>query len=275
MSEVPERRKNTWLVVVLAALALLLLCACVTALVLALAAPAAFRSVSLPGVGNVLGGRVEVAEEIERSFEVTTPATLEVSSEVGAILIEGGEGEQVTVRAEVRGYGNTTQQAQQAADGVTVTIEQASEGTVRVESTMPSGIIMRLRSPNVTLTITVPRETHLVVRNAVGNVDIRNVSGRLDVTTDVGEIEVSRITLTDDSRLSTNVGEIHIGLPADVAVNLDASTSVGAIRSDFDVAGGEGSRPGASQRLQGAIGTNPTIRLELSTDTGEIRIERE
>ncbi|MHB1293481.1 MAG: DUF4097 family beta strand repeat-containing protein [Anaerolineae bacterium] len=267
MSTTPERRKNTWLIVVLAAAAVLLLCGCIVAIVLALTVPAASRTISTQGVF----GRVEATTEVARSFGVSIPATLNVDNEVGKVRIEGGSGEEIAVRAVVHGYGRTTEAAQAAAEDVTVSITQNGDGAVRVECDIPAAL-QQGQSPTVDLTITVPRETNVLVRNNVGNLEVRHVSGSFDVTTDVGEIDTADITLTGDSKFRANVGEMRIGLPADVAVNLDASTGVGEIESDFVVQGAEAPGMGVSRTMQGTIGENPTIDLELHTGTGEIRI---
>jgi hypothetical protein len=74
---------------------------------------------------------------------------------------------------------------------------------------------------------------------------------------------------TGPSRLSTSGGGIAVTLPADSAVNLDASTSGGSVRVDFEVPGVEFNKRRTEAR--GPInGGGPA--LSLSTSGGSIRV---
>ncbi len=136
-----------------------------------------------------------------------------------------------------------------------------------------------------------------VVRSASGKVGLAGVGGRLDVTTASGDIEVERAdaevafrgasgdlvvgaargSLSGRSasgnvwvrnfegellRCTTASGDVRVGLPSGRTVDVDVSTLSGALRNDFDA------EPG------GAPSDGRTIRLQLRTVSGDVRLER-
>jgi hypothetical protein len=254
---------------------MLLLCACVV--VAALVAPATFslrRGITSEfGVPRITmpGMDVEVTRTQEESFAVDTPLVLELNNAVGSIDIRGTDGSQVTVEATVRAWGGSDQEADERANRVQVDMQQTADNRVQVTSTIPQELRVG-RSPSVNITVRVPRQSRVQVVNNVGEVTIRDIEGSLDVQVNVGEVDVRGFSILDDSTLRTDVGQLHIGLPSDSSFNLDARTSVGAIRSDFDLAQQEEQRPGVGARLQGPVGDSPQVGLTLQANTGEIRL---
>jgi len=279
MAETPQRnRRNTWvIVVVVGAILLLLLCACLAAV----AATGWFAFV-LPwqrgGVSGIeinrsdrIGGQVEVQRTLEESFNVSTPVLLDVTNEVGRVIITGADQEGVTVQAVVRGYGNTETAAEESADQVNVEIQQVDDNQIRLEGDIPEGVRMG-NSPAVDWIVRVPRDTRVQVRNNVGEVQVENIVGSLLLHVDVGEIRVRDFTMNDNSEITTNVGQITVELPADSAFVVEANTGVGNITSEFDVATTRSDRPGPGDSLEGPVGTNPEVTLVLRTSTGEINL---
>ena len=72
----------------------------------------------------------------------------------------------------------------------------------------------------------------------------------------------------EDASLTTSGGSITARLPSDVAIDIDASTSGGRVKSEFDVSGKV-----KKQRIRGKInGGGP--ELELHTSGGSVRVEK-
>jgi len=273
-NEAPKRR-NTGLIILIVVIAGLLLLCCALALVAAFLLP---RVSSQTGPGGFLsvpgsGGAVEATRELDRAFQVQGAVVLDVSNQVGDVIIEGTDDGQVVVEALVRGYGATTEEAERASDDVALTIDQRSDGRIRAEARIPQGMRFQGRSPTVRFMIRVPRETTLQVSNNVGRIEVTDVVGSAMIKSDVGDVVVRRFTMRDDTRIEGNVGRILVELPGDSAFIVDAETNVGDIDSEFDVRGAAPERRPPGDRLQGEVGENPQWELRLRTSTGDISIQ--
>lgn len=100
-----------------------------------------------------------------------------------------------------------------------------------------------------------------------GNITVDEVGGTIDARTSGGNISAN-ITRqpAGDCRLSTSAGTISVTLAAGIGVDIDASTSIGGVSSDFDVDGRV-----TRNSISGSInGGGP--ELHLRTSAGRIRI---
>lgn len=266
----PNRRKTWVIVLIVGAIVLLLVCACVAAV-----AATGWFAFALPWQrGEIVGdnvdgiiGRVEAQHMREETFQVSTPVLLDINNEVGTVRIIGADQDSVSVQVVVRGYGNTQAAAEEAADRVNVEIRQVEDDHIRLVGDVPPAMN---NSPNVDWIVRVPRQTNVQLQNDVGEVQVENIVGSLRLQGGVGDIRVSSFTMTDDSEITMNVGEITVSLPADSAFVLDADASVGDIISEFDVATTRRDSPGAGDSLEGPVGVDPELTLRLRTRTGEI-----
>jgi hypothetical protein len=216
------------------------------------------------------GAEVEATRSYDKVFSVDEPLVLDVNNDIGAIEIRGGDA-QVRVRATVRAWGSSQEEAEGRAAEVEVDIQQVGDDRVRVAGHVPPTLRVG-HSPTVLLTVQVPRYSRVRVVSNVGEVRIRDIEGALDVQVHVGEIDVRGFSPRHDSALRTDVGRLCVGLPVDSAFHLDAHTSVGAIRSDFALLPHKARWPWVSDRVEGAVGNDPRCRLVLRTNMGEIRI---
>lgn len=279
MAETPQRnRKNTWLIVVIVgAILLLLLCAC-----LAVVLAASWFSVTFPWQRSEISGitidrigdQMEMQRAREEAFNVSTPVLLDITNKVGDIHIIGTDEERVSVQAVMRGYGDTRAVAEEMVNKVTAEIQQTEDNQIRLVGSIPHGPRVG-NSPEVDWTVRVPRQVQLQIRNNVGEVRIENVAGSIQVTGDVGDISVKGFTLTADSQLTANVGDISISLPRDSEFTLDATTGVGNVRSEFHTAAEPGDRRAPGSALKGTVGDNPQSTLKVQADVGDITIEQE
>jgi hypothetical protein len=272
MSEtgMPEKRANrTWVIIVIVVGAfLLLLCACAAVVGLGLFA---FRSNAVrQGVPIVFpnASLVEATRQVRQNYPVHAPVKVEVDNEVGTVNIASTDGNEVIVEAEIRAWGATQGIAQQLVDAVTVDITQQDVTHVRVVGDIPSGV--RQKSPSVDITIQVPQECYLQIADNVGSVTIGDIKGGLNVKVNVGTIKVHSLSMTADSTLTTDVGEVQVSLPKGSAFIVDAQTNVGQIKSDFQGLNERRQLPG--DQLTGQVGQSPTLRLTLRANTGAITL---
>lgn len=270
MTEGTARRRNTALIVVLAVIAALVLCGCALVAVGAWLYPLARTQGGM--VGTPRAGAVEVTRELDRAFQVQGDVVLDVSNEVGDVIIEGTDDGQVVVESLVRAFGATTTDAERIADGVELTIEERAGGRIHVSARLPQGRAFQGRSPTVRFMIRVPRQAEVQVSSNVGRVQVSDLHGAVMIASDVGDAEVRDFAMRGDSRIETSVGRILIELPADSAFIVDAQTDVGDIDTEFDVRGASERRTPPGDRLQGEVGEDPGVELRLRAGTGDITI---
>lgn len=269
------RRGNTGLIIVLVVIGALLVLCCLLALVAALFIPRTsilrgpVTSVEVP----IPSGRaVEATRQLAHAFRVEGDVVLDVSNQVGDIIIEGTDDGQVIVEALVRAYGATSADAERAADEVELTIEERGTGRIRAIGRHRQGLEFGGRSPTVRFMIRVPREATVQVSSNVGRVEVTDIVGSATIKSDVGDVVVREFVMRDDTRIETSVGRILVELPDDASFVVDAQTNVGNIDTEFDVRGASERRTPPGDRLQGEVGNAPQNELRLRTNTGDITI---
>jgi hypothetical protein len=279
MSDIPmnEKKGNRRIIVLILAIVLVLLCGCLAAA--GLGWTAYTRSARsgprspfawLPATTQ----QVEATRQVEREMTVDTPVELEIKNGVGPIRVIATDEDQVRVSARVRAWGSSQAEAQKRVEqDVTVEIRQRERGSIQIEGYFTPGPYTR--SPSVEFTVFVPRSAKLIISNDVGAVEVRGVNGALNIKVSVGEVNVRDWTMTGDSVVSSNVGQVTVGLPSASAFNLSATANVGSIDCEFDVTGERGTRRIPGDQLSGGVGSNPQMQLRLSTATGDIRINKE
>ena len=105
------------------------------------------------------------------------------------------------------------------------------------------------------------------------DIHIENVSGDLQLETTNGDIEVHAADKLPLGRISISSkrGDISLVLPSKAGFQVQANTSKGDITSEFDAVKIDESK--GSARASGAVG-NGVSKLQISTDTGDIRITK-
>ncbi|MHB0874839.1 MAG: DUF4097 family beta strand repeat-containing protein [Anaerolineae bacterium] len=276
-------RRNTWIVLVAALLALLLLCCCATGLGLAIGGALSVPDLSLGRATDTYTQRVDVSG----------PVTLVVRNLVGDVSISPGPDGSVSVTADVETHARSRDAAQELLRQISVTVT-VSGSEVNVEVTVPGEL--GSRSAGVDLVIAVPVQTSLQVRNDVGDLRVEDIIGAANLRNNVGDVSLSGVTLTGDSdigvdvgevnfsgslpasgrvSITTRIGEVAVSLPAEAQFRLDAQTEVGDITCDFDLADRSEEEQGiVGHRLRGSVGEDPAVELLLSTTAGEIRLGR-
>ena len=231
-------------------------------------------------------------EERDESFDVTGEVTVDVDIFNGKIDITGSDTSTVRVQARITRADRVDYSATQFGSSVQVSATRSGSS--------------RLNSPDVSLNITAPSNSTLVLRTSNGAIEIRDfeagaqvdttngrivvsgLSGDLDAETSNGTIEVSGFTGSanletsngtirfngtlvsgSENEMSTSNGSVTVDLPADAGIELDASTSNGSVSSDLPITIGPG---GSGQNhLEGTIGDGGAS-LQVRTSNGSIRI---
>jgi Putative adhesin len=108
-----------------------------------------------------------------------------------------------------------------------------------------------------------------VMASINGGITVTRASGTVNVETINGGIEVELAQLAEESYLSLSTvnGEIELRLPRNIRVSLDATTSNGAVQSDFKVQGKAVSRQSLRGDINGGGG-----RLQVRTSNGSVRL---
>lgn len=227
-----------------------------------------------------------------------SPVVLDVRNGVGTITLRGAESEdahEIAVAYTLTAYAATKAQAEREVAAMTVTVTQ-EDGRVQVNA-VQTQFRDHPRTNKVDLTISVPPSIDLVLRNAVGDVDVRGVQAprRLDIAADVGDIvlndvvaapltrvagEVSNVTFegalaaTGSASLTTDVGKVIVRLPQDTAAAVEAQTAVGGIT----LRGLAASQRRLSEKVPGATLTatlgDGGPALKLAANVGDITLDK-
>jgi DUF4097 and DUF4098 domain-containing protein YvlB len=209
--------------------------------------------------------------------------TVEINNDVGTIRVHVGDGNTVTIQANIQNTGFGSEP--------TVQYNQDQSGVIHANVDGTSGF---LGSNSVNFDVTVPSTTDLQLKTSTGEIDVSDVTGQMSLTADTGSIHASQDTLKGSSVLQTNTGSISfdgsvdangkylfqadtgsidVSLPSTVPFHVDATTDTGSINTTFseltvqhpDVTGAN---------MHGDVGASPNAVVTLKTDTGSITLNR-
>lgn len=186
--------RNTWIAII--AVAVIGVCAlCVGAVLLAGMAFNVFNISSGPifegGRFNLSGPNVTASAEEQQTFEVSSPATLDLRNRFGSIevrAVEGLEG-RLQVNMVKNGYGRSQQEAEAALDQLQVDVSQS--GSVISLAVRGPDNLADLQGSSVDFTVEVPVETSVVIDSAAGSITLTGTQGKADLQTDFGEVRVT------------------------------------------------------------------------------------
>jgi hypothetical protein len=238
-------------------------------------------------------GRVTVEREFGETFDVGDGGHLVVDLAVGRVRIEGTDGEAVVVSGRVRARGRTSANAQADLDRVRVDLSQ-EEKTIRVEDTVdqPAGG-WRDSSPEVLVTIQVPRHTSIELDVDVGDVRVEGTAADADIQTDVARVVLADVSPDEHLTVHSDVGEIEfdgalaagasydfvssvgaiqIRLPSESRFELDASSGIGAVIVDFEVDGEKSVLP-VNRAVRGSVNGGSDTTVTAQSDVGAIAIQ--
>ncbi|MGH9746946.1 MAG: DUF4097 family beta strand repeat-containing protein [Candidatus Acidiferrales bacterium] len=141
----------------------------------------------------------------------------------------------------------------------------SGSGTIRAIG-IAGGLNASSGSGEVTLEQTAAGDVE--ISTGSGDVQIKGTKGAMHVTTGSGEINAQGMP-TGDWKLHTGSGSVTVEFPANAAFELSAQSSSGNIETKHEVSV-EGNL--STHELRGKVGGGGTVRVELSTSSGTIRI---
>ena len=194
-----------------------------------------------------------------------------VENRVGGINVRGADTDECHIGVTVTARAETEAEAQAMAKAVNTEFD-TSDGHIFIKP-------VKLDNDNwegidVAIEITVPKQANLQLSSDVGAVHLRDIQGQIQVKANVGAIVTENVR--GDIDLNTNVGDIQFVAPDDLSAKVNASTNIGAIRSDLPIdikSTAQGGRFGpalgntASGTLGGGEGT-----VKLKSNVGGISI---
>lgn len=236
-----------------------------------------------------------LSETIDRTFDARPGATVVLNNVNGRIAVSSWDQPRVRVVAEKEVEGGRAD-VKEMLRALRVEMEPRDGGVVvtthhpkRVEGAWSifDWIAGNHENAQVRYEVTVPRTMNLVVSNTNGSVRLDGINGVHELETTNGKIEVSRsagsveasttngaiavellsVAAGKPMRLSTTNGRIEMTVPRNAAVDVDASTTNGTIRSDLPVA----TTRAGGRSLRGTINGGGTP-LRLRTTNGGISI---
>lgn len=190
------------------------------------------------------------------------PATIAVRDSVGGVELDAWNKPQVEIEARKRG--STIDEAR----AITISADQHGS-TLVVEAHFPQNV----SNCQVELTIHAPASANLDVNVGVGGILTKGFTGNLDAHTDTGGVATTMAALGGSQHvvIHIGVGGLALTIPNNSSASVSASTSVGAIKSDFPLTLG---RNFVGQSGKGTIGSG-SAAIDLSVGTGGIAIRRE
>ncbi len=102
-----------------------------------------------------------------------------------------------------------------------------------------------------------------------GNIKVIDSIGGGSLITTSGNIDLELTDITDDLSLHASSGEVRLILPSTASFDFTAEVSSGNIRTFFD---DELSYNKKGNNASGTIGENPTLKVDISTSSGNIRV---
>jgi DUF4097 and DUF4098 domain-containing protein YvlB len=208
-------------------------------------------------------GAAEYSVREEKTFTVSGPAQLELSTFDGNIEVRGWDRNEVLVEVEKRGPDQATVdkiQVKAAQDGSRITVD--------VPKPSPLATTGFRSSPGARLVVSVPQTTAVVARSGDGAITVRRVSGKIDLDTDDGSVRVEDVK--GDVVIRTGDGAVdarHIEGSARI------STGDGSVRADGILRGLDLETRDGSVDVAARAGSAVESDWNITTGDGGIRLE--
>jgi len=216
-------------------------------------------ALGLPARAQTIEKR-EAEVKTTQSLEFGARGTIQIVDSFGSVKVEGWDKEEVemtvTKRTQKKYEQKDLAKAAKGLERFKVTMEAVGETSLLViNTTYPSWTPFFRGKTNLKLDylIKVPRQSTLLIKHGIGEVEVVNVSGDIEAT--------------------ASIGEISLRLPEDQSYTVDARVRIGDVSSEF----------GQTTRRQGlfAVGAKlagepatPTRRIFLRVGIGDINVSK-
>lgn len=193
----------------------------------------------------------------DRTYTVSGPTRLELSSGSGSVKINGSADGKVHVHGEIYAgsfFGSAKDELKRVMDNPP--IEQRAS-LIRIGKDMGA-----FRNTSISYTIDVPRETELSISAASGSQEIKNVRGPVNVDSASGEVRIANVEQSVTVRSAS--GSIHVANLGDDAKLSAASGSLEVFNVKGDI---------RARALSGSISiSKPGARVEADSASGSISV---
>jgi predicted membrane protein len=197
-----------------------------------------------------------------QNLEFGASGTIQIVDSFGSVKVEGWDKEEVeltvTKRTQKKYAPKDIAKATKELERFKITMETIGETSLLViNTTYPSWTPARMfrgkTNLNLDYLIKVPRQSSLLIKHGIGEVDVTNVSGDIEAT--------------------ASIGEVSLKLPEDQSYSVDARVRIGDVSSEF----------GQTTQRQGFIPLGaklagdpaaPTRRIFLRLGIGDINVNR-
>ncbi|WIG61193.1 MAG: hypothetical protein OJF49_003941 [Ktedonobacterales bacterium] len=227
-----------------------------------------------------------------QTFSVTGTPTLIVDAAAANVQVETGSSSQITVKVEKEVRAITHGAARQALDNITTSATQDGN-TVHVKTDSqglsgPRFFLMR----KLDVTITVPATTNLTANLSAGNMHVDDITGILNADLSAGNLEMRNVTLTGNSVLTLQAGNVDFQGAMQPATNLNVTISAGnatlslpqntdahldgtASAGNINVNGWQAniSHQAAETTVSADLSPNPTGHIHISMTAGNVTVE--
>lgn len=231
-------------------------------------------------------GAVEAVDTLTRTV-APNERPLILNGFRGTIQLRGEEGEAARLTFLQRGRGEDAEAARSVLDGISITesgtessytytmdAEGETYAAVDVQGTVPRASSLRVERMSGPVDL-VGVEGEITITHEYGSVDVREAVGPVEVDIENGDVRVDfrRMPASGNVSLRTSNGNIHLGLPTDASIELDARTNVGSIRTGGLTLMAERFTPlNAGARYSAQMGEGETS-VELRTENGSLFIQ--
>src|SRR5262245_46625223 len=195
-----------------------------------------------------------------QSIEFGAKGTIQVVDSFGSVKVEGWDKEEVeltvTKRTQKKYEPKDLAKAAKGLERFKVTMEAVGETSLLViNTTYPSWTPFFRGKTNLKLDylIKVPRQSTLLIKHGIGEVEVVNVSGDIEAT--------------------ASIGEISLRLPEDQSYAVDARVRIGDVSSEFGQTTHRKGLFAVGAKLAGEPAT-PTRRIYLRVGIGDINVSK-
>lgn len=205
----------------------------------------------------------QVREPFHQSISTGAAPIVRIDNSVGEIRVTGWQKHSIEIDAVKDGM---------SVDAVrNINIDAQSQGNTVTIATKYRGFA----SGGVRYTISLPAGSSLDVNNTTGAIRIDGVDGNVTAGTQTGEVDASvgRVSGQRAIALTATTGSVRLDLDPNSDARVDASTTIGDVKSDFPSIGSSRENVvGAS--ASGTIGSG-TATIHLSTTTGAVALRHD
>jgi len=218
-------------------------------------------ALNLPAQAQTIAKR-EAEITTTQSLEFGAKGTIQIVDSYGTVKVEGWDKEEVeltvTKRTQKKYEPKNLAKAAKGLERVKVTMEPVGETAMLViNTTYPSWTPARMFRGKTNLDLNylvkIPRQSTLLIKHGIGEVEVINVSGDIEAT--------------------ASIGEITLKLPDGQHYAVDARVRIGDVSSEFGQATQRQGLFAVGAKLTGEPAT-PTRRIFLRIGIGDIQVTK-